>query len=297
MNNTTTKTAGEAYVFTEEDKVLLAQLKEGLDLENTVGITTFGSDVQKMMAELSQMVLSNLSQADTVGLGDLLNHTMEYLGGIEQEEKRKPGLFHTKTAKGLLLQSKYDEVLSNVEKIEKVLADHHMKLLMNSALLDRLYQLNREYFRLLKIRAEVIRQTIADVQNDSHPVIAKHAADGGWKKAVLLRLEHKLEELELTAAVATQQAPQLLMLQSNITSMASGVQSTLYNVIPLWKNTVTAAIGMEQTKEQTKKLETNQMLMESLEAFRKISADSEAKKNSAEEALSKMDAAIRENMK
>ena len=63
------------------------------------------------------------------------------------------------------------------------------------------------------------------------------------------RLEKKVHELELTGSVALQSAPLIRMIQSNQSSMAAKIQSTLLNTIPLWKNQVIMALNMEQTKE------------------------------------------------
>ena len=63
------------------------------------------------------------------------------------------------------------------------------------------------------------------------------------------RFEKKLYDLELTRTVSVQTAPQIRMVQQSDTVMAEKIQSTIVNTIPLWKNQMVIAIGVEHSTQ------------------------------------------------
>ena len=68
----------------------------------------------------------------------------------------------------------------------------------------------------------------------------------------LAKLEKKLYDLELTRQISIQTAPQISMIQSNDTMMAEKIQSTIVNTIPLWKNQMVLALGIEDSTKAAK---------------------------------------------
>jgi len=79
------------------------------------------------------------------------------------------------------------------------------------------------------------------------------------------RFEKKIYDLELTRTVAMQTGPQIRMVQNSDTIMAEKIQSTIVNTIPLWKNQMVIAIGIEHTAQASKaEREVNEMTNELL---------------------------------
>ena len=66
-----------------------------------------------------------------------------------------------------------------------------------------------------------------------------------------VRFEKKLHDLELTRMVSIQMGPQTRLLQNNDTQMIEKIQSSLVNTIPLWKNQMVLALGMEHSRQAT----------------------------------------------
>ena len=66
------------------------------------------------------------------------------------------------------------------------------------------------------------------------------------------RFEKKLYDLQLTRTVAMQTGPQIRMIQSSDQMMAEKIQSTIVNTIPLWKNQMVIAIGIEHSTQAAK---------------------------------------------
>ncbi|MCI2187920.1 MAG: toxic anion resistance protein, partial [Olsenella sp.] len=63
------------------------------------------------------------------------------------------------------------------------------------------------------------------------------------------RFEKRIYDLELTRQVALQTAPQIRMVQASDAVMAEKIQSTVVNTIPLWKNQMVIALGIEHATQ------------------------------------------------
>ena len=63
------------------------------------------------------------------------------------------------------------------------------------------------------------------------------------------RFEKKLHDLKLTRQISMQMAPQIRLLQNNNALLIERIQSTLVNTLPLWKNQVVLAIGLEHSRD------------------------------------------------
>lgn len=63
------------------------------------------------------------------------------------------------------------------------------------------------------------------------------------------RFEKKLHDLELTRTISIQMAPQIRMIQAGNAVMSEKIQSTINNTIPLWKNQMVLALGMEHSRQ------------------------------------------------
>jgi len=75
-----------------------------------------------------------------------------------------------------------------------------------------------------------------------------------------------------------QAAPQIRLIQSNQATMAEKLQSTLLNTIPLWKNQVVLALGMEHTKQAIRADKqisemTNKLLLKNAETLKMASVE------------------------
>ena len=87
------------------------------------------------------------------------------------------------------------------------------------------------------------------------------------------RFEKKIYDLELTRNIALQTAPQIRMVQTADQMMAEKIQSTIVNTIPLWKNQMVIAIGVEHSTQAAKAERevndmTNALLKKNAEALK-----------------------------
>ena len=177
----------------------------------------------------------------------------------KKEEKGLFGFFKKQANKIETLKNKYDKAEANVEKISEALEQHQVRLLKDSAMMDKMYEQNLLYFKELSMyiqagklslsrseRRESLKNWKRKAKITGLPEDAQAAKDLDSKCA---RFEKKLHDLELTRMISLQTAPQIRLVQNNDTMMAEKIQTTLVNTIPLWKSQMVLALGIAHSTE------------------------------------------------
>jgi len=87
------------------------------------------------------------------------------------------------------------------------------------------------------------------------------------------RFEKKLHDLELTRMISIQMAPQIRLVQNNDVLMVEKIQTSIVNTIPLWKSQMVLALGMhnaQQAMEAQRQVTnmTNELLMKNAEKLK-----------------------------
>lgn len=230
-----------------------------IDIENTNQILQYGAGTQKKMADFSDTALENVKTQDLGEIGELISNVVGELKDFDvQEEGKFFGFFRKQTSKIENLKNKYDKAQANVEKITDSLQQHQVRLMKDSAMLDKMYEQNLNYFKELtmyilagKKKLEETRTgKLAEMKNKAAlsglPEDAQAARDLDEKCS---RFEKKLHDLELTRTIAMQTAPQIRLIQNNDTVMVEKIQTTIVNTIPLWKSQMVLALGIAHSAE------------------------------------------------
>ena len=171
---------------------------------------------------------------------------------------------------------------TTIQKISKALEDHQVQLIKDIAVLDKMYDLNLTYFKELTMYILAGKKRVKEVREGELKELIEKAEKTGLaedaQKAKDLdelceRFEKKLYDLELTRAVALQTAPQIRLVQDSDEVMVEKIQSTLVNTIPLWKNQMVIALGVEHSNEAAKAQEavtnlTNDLLRKNAETLK-----------------------------
>jgi len=123
---------------------------------------------------------------------------------------------------------------------------------------NHLYDMNLEYFRELTMYIIAGEKRLKEVRETDLVKLKEKAAQSGdtldAQKASDLeqaadRFEKKLHDLKLTRQISLQMAPQIRLLQNNNSLLIERIQSTLVNTLPLWKNQMVLAVGMEHSRQ------------------------------------------------
>ena len=246
-------------ILTPEEQKIVDDFAAKIDVENTTQILQYGAGTQKKMADFSDTALANVRTQDLGEVGDLITGVVGELKGFDaEEEKGLFGFFRKQANKLETMKTRYAKAEANVEKISDALQQHQVRLMKDSAVLDKMYEQNLAYFKELtmyilagkqkleQVRSTKLRQLEETAQRTGLAEDAQAARDLSEK---CLRFEKKIHDLELTRAISIQTAPQIRMIQNNDTVMVEKIQTTLVNTIPLWKNQMVLALGIAHSTE------------------------------------------------
>ena len=246
-----------------EERRMVNDFAQQIDLGNSSMILQYGAGAQKKMADFSEAALNNVKTKDLGEIGDILSSVVVELKSFDQEEDDKSfmGFFKKSANRMTAMKTKYAKAESNINQICQVLEGHQIQLLKDVAMLDKMYELNKTYFKELsmyilagkkkleKTRREELPALISRSQKSNLPEDAQAVND---LSSLCNRFEKKLHDLELTRMISVQMAPQIRLVQGNDTLMAEKIQSTLVNTIPLWKSQMALALGVAHSTQAAK---------------------------------------------
>jgi len=246
-------------ILTPEEQKMVDDFAAQIDLTNTQLVLQYGAGSQKKIADFSETALSSVRTKDMGEIGDLLTNVVAELKDFdEEEEKGFLGLFKKGGNKLSNMKAKYDKAEANINKICEAMESHQITLLKDVAMLDKMYELNLNYFKELSMYILAGKQKLEHAKNVELPELLAKAEQSGLpedtQKAkdfseMCNRFEKKIYDLELSRTVSLQMAPQIRLIQNNDTVMSDKIQSTLVNTIPLWKSQMVIAIGVNHATE------------------------------------------------
>lgn len=249
----------EVPVLTPEEQKMVNDFAAKIDIENTNQILQYGAGTQKKMADFSDTALENVKTQDLGEIGELISNVVGELKDFDvQEEGNFFGFFRKQTSKIENLKNKYDKAQANVEKITDSLQQHQVRLMKDSAMLDKMYEQNLNYFKELTMYILAGKKKLEETRNGKLAEMKNKAALSGLPEDAQAardldekcsRFEKKLHDLELTRTIAMQTAPQIRLIQNNDTVMVEKIQTTIVNTIPLWKSQMVLALGIAHSAE------------------------------------------------
>jgi uncharacterized protein YaaN involved in tellurite resistance len=278
----------EVQLSPEEQKQVDAFASQ-IDLSNTQLVLQYGAGCQKKIADFSETALENVRTKDLGEVGEMLTGLVADLRSFSDEEEKKGflGLFKKGSSKLSDMKAKYDKTEVNVNKVSQALEAHQITLLKDVATLDKMYELNLNYFKELSMYILAGKQKLAQAKDTELPQLLAKAEESGLPEdtqaakdysQMINRFEKKIYDLELTRNISLQMAPQIRLIQSNDTEMSDKIQSTLTNTIPLWKSQMVIAIGLNHSTEAARAQRevsdmTNELLKKNAEALKVASVE------------------------
>ncbi|MBE6051862.1 MAG: toxic anion resistance protein [Clostridium sp.] len=253
------KESPEYLALTDSERKMVDDFVDKIDLNNSNSILQYGVGAQKKIADFSESALNNVKTKDLGEVGNMLSSVVVELKNFEDTEEKKGflGLFKKQAKKIDMLKAKYTKVEGNINTICTALEEHQIQLLKDISMLDKMYEINKVYFkelnmyilagkkRLEKARAEELVQLTEKAKLSGYPEDAQAANDFA---ALCDRFEKKVHDLELTRMISLQMAPQIRLVQNNDTLMSEKIQSTIVNTIPLWKSQIVLALGVAHSQ-------------------------------------------------
>ena len=310
----------EEIPLTPEEQAQVEAFSKQIDLSNSTAILNYGVGAQMKLSQFTEKELSAIRTKDTGEVGEMITNLIGELKGFEIDEKEKglKALFKKGGNRLTVLKAKYAKVETNVNVITTELEKHEATLLKDVAMLDQMYAANLAYFKELTMYIAAGKKKLEDTRNGELVTLQNKAAESGLAEdvqaakdlaAMCDRFEKKIYDLQLTRTVALQTAPQIRTVQASDTIMAEKIQSTIVNTIPLWKNQMIIAIGVEHSNLAAKAQRevsdmTNELLKKNADALKMATietvkesergiVDMETIKHTNEQLISTMDEVLR----
>lgn len=249
--------------LTEEEKKMVDQFVDKIDINNSNSILQYGVGAQKKIADFSETALNNVKTKDLGEIGDMLSGVVCELKNFENIDEKKGflGIFKKPAEKINQMRAKYDKVEGNINKICSTLENHQIQLLKDIAMLDKMYEINKVYFKELSMYILAGRKKLTKLEKEELPKLAARAQASGLPEdaqatndfvSLCNRFEKKIHDLELTRMISLQMAPQIRLVQNNDSLMSEKIQSTIVNTIPLWKSQIVLALGVAHSSNAAK---------------------------------------------
>lgn len=270
--------------LTEEERKLIEQLSNKINLTDVNAIMTYGEGAQAKVAEFSDSALSNIRVMDLGEAGEMITQLITQLRGFEIDESQRGlrAFFSRSKNKLEALKIKYDKTENAVEKIIDSLETHQIQLRKDIAMLEKLYEVNLQNFKELTLYIIAGKRKLEEARNTTLRELIERASQTGLAAdaqaandfaALCDRFEKKLYDLELTRNVALQMGPQIRMVQNNDAVMCEKIHSTIVNTVPLWKSQMVIALGLAHSQQALAAQRqvtdmTNELLRKNAEALK-----------------------------
>lgn len=247
--------------LSKEEREAVESFSQQIDIGNPQHVMLYGADAQKKVSDFADTILADVKNKDSGSVGDMMTKLIGELRHFEDSTQKPKGIrawFASADKYVAQVRARYDSVSKNVESIAGALETHQVQLLKDVSMFNHLYDMNIQYFKELTMyiiagekRLESFRQNevVAAREKAKESGDAMDAQRASDLSTAGDRFEKKLHDLKLTRQIAMQMAPQIRLLQNNNALLIERIQSTLVNTLPLWKNQMVLAIGLEHSRE------------------------------------------------
>ena len=250
-------------LLSKEEKEAIEEFNNKLDVFDNAQIIQFGAAAQNKISKFSDDVLENVKTKDTGEVGDQLSKLVAELKSFDnavvdaEQMNVFEKVFSSVKKEVDKLIAKYSKVEKNVDSIEASLEKHKLNMLKDITLFDGMYEKNLDYFKEVSLYIIAGERKLEELRNKVLPELEEKAKASGEQldvqkvndmRAIINRFEKKIYDLKTTRLISIQMAPQIRMLQSNEAELVEKIQSSLTNTIPLWKNQMVLALGINRAK-------------------------------------------------
>ena len=248
--------------LTAEEMAKADAFADSIDIKDSNAVMNFGIGLQKKLSSFPDKAMSSVLEGDLGEIEKMLSDLAGELTAFAESGRKKglKALFGRKKVSDVL-KSGYSKIEKSINTVLTELEQHEIRLLKDAEILNRMYVLNLEHFRELTVYITAGKKRLDKATGAELPAMQKRAEESGLREdseavkdfAFLCdRFEKKLHDLELTRMIALQTGPQIKMVQKSDILMADKIQSIIMNTIPLWKNRMILALGLEHASKAAK---------------------------------------------
>lgn len=304
-----------AEELTEEQLKKVVRIRKNLDLTDPAAFMQYGAGAEREIRKFADVILDRVREDYSSDAGDLLLELLRVVKSMQADQiedlKEKEGgftfsLFGSISKSQKRFRQRYEEIETQVSRICTQLDRERMQLIRDIIMLDMLYDKNLEHFRNLQVYIQAGEEAVTDLRSNTVPGLFEEAMKKGDPMSIQVvkdfednvnRFEKKIHDLKISKTIAMQTAPQIRLIQNNEKVLADKIQTAVTRTIPLWKNQIALALGLEKQKDilkaereftdQTGQIlrEVNQDLIETIDESIRIEREGHAARMTAEQQL------------
>ena len=280
-------------LLTKEEKAAIDEFNEKIDINDSAQVLQFGAAAQNKISEFSDSILEDVKTRNAGEVGDLLANLVSQIKSFDKDisNSSKKGLISKifSNAKKELdfIIAKYSKIEKNIDSIENNLEKNKIQMLKDITIFDTMYEKNLEYFKEISLYIIAGERKLKELREVELPKLVEKAKKTGEQidaqkvndmENLINRFEKKIYDLKTTRIISIQMAPQIRLLQNNEAELAEKIQSSITNTIPLWKNQMVLALGINNAKQALKSHQavtklTNDMLVKNSETLKQGSIE------------------------
>ena len=131
----------------EDEKSMVRDFISQIDITDSTILVQYGAPAQTKIANFSDSMLNQMKTKDAGEAGELLSELVVEIQGFDGEVSEKKGFFQSMKKYMAKMTAKYNKVSANVDKIAETLEQHKRQMIKDVAMLDSLYETNKEYLK------------------------------------------------------------------------------------------------------------------------------------------------------
>ena len=279
-------------ILTKEEKKAIDEFNSKIDVTDTTQVIQYGAAAQEKISQFSDSILEDVKTKNLGETGDLLADLVSQIKAFDKDVSGGNKGFFAKLFNNAKKEvdfaiAKYSKIEKNIDTIESGLEKDKLQMLKDISIFDTMYEKNLEYFKEISLYIIAGERKLEELRNKVLPELQETAKKSGEQLDVqkvndmenmINRFEKKIYDLKTTRIISIQMAPQIRLLQNNEAELVEKIQSSITNTIPLWKNQMVLALGINNAKNALKSQQavsklTNEMLVKNSETLKQGSID------------------------
>lgn len=250
--------AVDESMLSDEEKQQVENFVKQIDITNIKMVNSYGANAQNSITTLSTSITSSVKTKELGNMGQSLRDLRDAINStVIPEKKGIFGFFQKGKQKIDYLVSNYESAESNIKKIEKDLQHHRQVLTKDIYIFEQIYDQNLKFYKELTMyiiagkKALALARSTKLIELREKAEFTRDQLDVQFYRDyedACMRFEKRISDLETTRLVSIQTAPQIRLLQNADQEVADKLRSNIINTIPLWRNQMVVALGIEHSR-------------------------------------------------
>lgn len=248
------------------DPAEITRIASTINISDRAGISVYGDNAQQAVTSYADKILEGIRNKDLGDTGKLLTEIILKSKNLDPASLKEQGffsrIFSSAEAQLEKFKSQFEDVASQIDRIDLELDRHKDTLRRDIAILDDLHDQTKDAILRLDGYVQAGKQFAENFRAVELPKL-KAAADaaasgqsGGMLEAqtyqdslqALDRLEKRVFYLQQARQLGIQQLPQIRIVQAGDETLIENLQATSSLTVPAWKQKMVILLGLSRQK-------------------------------------------------